>query len=54
MYRVDTKQRAKELFPENQTLQQRWAAAVSFLRRGAVSKWVLDGQHNPNWIATAK
>jgi hypothetical protein len=54
MYIVNTQERAKELYPNNTTLQQRWAAAVKFLRRGAVSKWVLDGQHNPNWMATAK
>lgn len=35
------KQRAEKNYPQNETLQAKWLAAVAFLR--ARGKWVLEG-----------
>lgn len=51
MYSVNTKQRSRELFPDNPVLQARWAIAVNYLRSGPASKWILDGQFKPNWTS---
>jgi hypothetical protein len=54
MYSLNTQERAKELFPQNPALQQRWESAVNYLRQGPVSKWVLDGQFRPGWNAQTR
>lgn len=44
----DLEQRARELFPENETHQRRWIDAVRWLR--SQNKWIADpGVAPPDW-----